>query len=116
MLLVSSNSAYLPQPMFGGYAHYSASKGGVVAVTTELAKELKRYGIIVNTVTPGSMFTPGCMINGPARTLPPEKKEEIRKEMVFAKLDEIPTASFFLCVWNCKLFSQGVFPGKAKLY
>ena len=24
--------------------------------------------------------------------------------------------SFFLCVWNCKLFSQGVFPGKAKLY
>ena len=31
MLLVSSNSAYLPQPVFGGYAHYTASKGGVKA-------------------------------------------------------------------------------------
>ena len=59
MLLVSSNSAYLPQPVFGGYAHYTASKGGVIAMTTELAKELKRYGIMVNTVAPGGMFKIG---------------------------------------------------------
>ncbi len=73
MLLVSSNSAYLPQSVFGGYAHYTASKGGVIAMTTELAKELKRYGIMVNTVAPGGMFTPGCMVHDPVRTLPPEK-------------------------------------------
>lgn len=73
LLLVLSNSAYLPQPIFGGYVHYTASKGGVISMTTELAKELKRYGIMVNTVAFGGMFTLGCMANGPVRTLPPEK-------------------------------------------
>ena len=34
---------------------------------------LKCYGIIVNTLAPGAMFTPGCMVHDPVRTLPPEK-------------------------------------------
>ncbi len=55
MCLVSSNCAWLPYPTFGGYAHYAASKGGVVSLTIEAAKELKRYGIRVNTVAPGGM-------------------------------------------------------------
>ncbi len=110
MLLVSSNSAYLPQPIFGGYAHYTASKGGVIAMTTELAKELKRYGIMVNTVAPGGMFTPGCMVNGPVRTLPPEKQAEIGKEMMVAKLDEVPTAdSVAIVVYGmCTRMADGV--------
>lgn len=110
LLLVSSNSAYLPQPVFGGYAHYTASKGGVVAMTTELAKELKRYGIMVNTVAPGAMFTPGCMVNGPVRTLPPEKLAELGKEMMVAKLDEIPTAdSVAIVVYGmCTRMADGV--------
>ena len=110
MLLVSSNSAYLPQPVFGGYAHYTASKGGVIAMTTELAKELKRYGIMVNTVAPGGMFTPGCMVNGPVRTLPPEKQAELGKEMMVAKLDEIPTAdSVAIVVYGmCTRMADGV--------
>lgn len=33
----------------------SASKGGVVSLTIEAARELKRYGIKVNTVAPGGM-------------------------------------------------------------
>ena len=32
LVLVSSNSAYLSQPLFGGYCHYTASKGGVIAM------------------------------------------------------------------------------------
>lgn len=110
MLLVSSNSAYLPQPVFGGYAHYTASKGGVIAMTTELAKELKRYGIMVNTVAPGGMFTPGCLTNGPIRTLPPEKQAELGKEMMVAKLDEIPTAdSVAIVVYGmCTRMADGV--------
>lgn len=110
MLLVSSNSAYLPQPVFGGYAHYTASKGGVIAMTTELAKELKRYGIMVNTVAPGGMFTPGCLTNGAVRTLPPEKQAEIGKEMMVAKLDEIPTAdSVAIVVYGmCTRMADGV--------
>lgn len=110
MLLVSSNAAYLPQPVFGGYAHYTASKGGVIAMTTELAKELKRYGIMVNTVAPGGMFTPGCLKNGPIRTLPPEKQAELGKEMMVVKMDEVPTAdSVAIVVYGmCTRMADGV--------
>ena len=80
LVLVSSNCAFLSQPVFGGYAHYVASKGGVVAMTQELAKELKRFGIMVNSVAPGGMMTPGGMTNGPVRTLPPEKRRSFTKK------------------------------------
>ena len=73
IVLVSSNVAYMPQPVFGGYAHYAASKGGVISMTYEIAKELKRYGIMVNSVAPGGMMTPGGLTNGPVRSLSPEK-------------------------------------------
>lgn len=37
--------------------HYVASKGGVVAITKKLAKELGPYGIVVNGVNPGHSDT-----------------------------------------------------------
>jgi 3-oxoacyl-[acyl-carrier protein] reductase len=37
--------------------HYVASKGGVLAMTKKLAKELGQYGIVVNGVNPGSSHT-----------------------------------------------------------
>ena len=87
MLLVSSNSAYLPQPVFGGYAHYTASKGGVIAMTTELAKELKRYGIMVNAVAPGGMVTPGAAGNLASELLPEEKQDEFYDELMVWQTD-----------------------------
>lgn len=92
IVLVSSNVAFVSQPVFGGYPHYAASKGGVVSMTVEIAKELKRYGIMVNTVAPGGMLTPGCLTNGPLSTLPPDKQAELGKELMVAKLDATPTA------------------------
>lgn len=37
--------------------HYVASKGGVLAMTKKLAKELGQYGIVVNGVNPGTSQT-----------------------------------------------------------
>ncbi len=45
-----------------GQAAYSASKGGVVAMTLPMARELARFGIRVNTVAPGIFWTP--MVDG----------------------------------------------------
>ena len=41
-----------------GQAAYSASKGGVVAMTLPVARELARYGIRVMTIAPGVFDTP----------------------------------------------------------
>jgi Dehydrogenases with different specificities (related to short-chain alcohol dehydrogenases) len=41
-----------------GHAHYAASKGGLVAFTVSLAREVAKYGINVTAVAPGIMRTP----------------------------------------------------------
>lgn len=41
-----------------GQAAYSASKGGVAAMTLPLSRELNRFGIRVMTIAPGIMETP----------------------------------------------------------
>jgi len=45
-----------------GQAAYSASKGGVVAMTLPMARELARFGIRVMTIAPGVFWTP--MVDG----------------------------------------------------
>lgn len=47
-----------------GQAAYSASKGGVVAMTLPAARELAQHGIRVNTIAPGLIATP-MMLNMP---------------------------------------------------
>lgn len=41
-----------------GHAHYAAAKGGLVAFTVSLAREVAKYGINVTAVAPGMMRTP----------------------------------------------------------
>ncbi|BCM17702.1 SDR family oxidoreductase [Mesorhizobium sp. J8] len=54
IVTISSGAAHSGSP---GHAHYSASKGGVLAFTKSLAKELAPK-IRVNTVSPGTIDTP----------------------------------------------------------
>ena len=88
--LISSNSAWLPYPVFGGYGHYTASKGGVNSLAIEAAKELKRYGIMVNVVAPGGMVTAGASSNMCVESLPEEKQDEFYDELMVWQTDEIP--------------------------
>jgi NAD(P)-dependent dehydrogenase (short-subunit alcohol dehydrogenase family) len=60
-----------------GQAAYSASKGGIVALTLPVARELSRSGIRVMTIAPGIMETP--MLLG----MPPEVQESLGKMVPF---------------------------------
>jgi NAD(P)-dependent dehydrogenase (short-subunit alcohol dehydrogenase family) len=60
-----------------GQAGYAASKGGVVAMTLPIARELARAGIRVMTIAPGIMETP--MIMG----MPAEVQDALGKMVPF---------------------------------
>lgn len=60
-----------------GQAAYAASKGGVVAMTLPIARELSRSGIRVMTIAPGIMETP--MLLG----LPAEVQDSLGKMVPF---------------------------------
>ena len=110
MCLVSSNCAWLPYPTFGGYAHYAASTGGVVALTIEAAKELKRYGIRVNTVAPGGMATEGATKNLVIDGLSEEDEDELYDGISNPQLDEIKSVDSVARVVYamCTDFTDGI--------
>ena len=60
-----------------GQAAYSASKGGVHAMTIPVARELARFGIRVLTIAPGIMGTPMLF------ALPNEVQESLGKTVPF---------------------------------
>ena len=94
IIFVASAAAYVSASVFGGYAPYASSKGGVISLTQEVAKELNRYGILVNCVAPGGMATPGNLTgrNGPLPSIPEEKQKEIMEEFS-ATFTDIPLPS-----------------------
>lgn len=60
-----------------GQAAYSASKGGVVAMTLPIARELARFGIRVMTILPGLFDTPLL------QSLPEEAKKSLGQQVPF---------------------------------
>jgi len=60
-----------------GQAAYSASKGGVVAMTLPLAREFARIGVRVVTIAPGVFHTP--MVDG----MPPSVYESLCAQVPF---------------------------------
>jgi dihydroxycyclohexadiene carboxylate dehydrogenase len=66
---------------------YAASKGGILALTTVLAREYGRYGIRVNTVSPGGTdvadrMTPRLSIRPGVMVGEGEGAESFRREMI----------------------------------
>lgn len=62
-----------------GQAAYSASKGGIVAMTLPAARELAQFAIRVNTIAPGLIATP-LLLN-----MPPEVQDNLISTMTFPK-------------------------------
>jgi NAD(P)-dependent dehydrogenase (short-subunit alcohol dehydrogenase family) len=60
-----------------GQAAYSASKGGIVALTLPAAREFASTGIRVNTIAPGLFATPLMM------SLPPAAQESLGRSVPF---------------------------------
>lgn len=78
-------------------AHYAAAKGGVIALTKSLARELAADGILVNSVAPGGIITPLVEQLGPNYIVEESAKyplkrlgqpEEIAAVIVFLASDE----------------------------
>jgi NAD(P)-dependent dehydrogenase (short-subunit alcohol dehydrogenase family) len=60
-----------------GQAAYAASKGGIVAMTLPIARELARFGIRVMSIAPGIMQTPMLM------SFPQEVQDSLGKTVPF---------------------------------
>jgi NAD(P)-dependent dehydrogenase (short-subunit alcohol dehydrogenase family) len=60
-----------------GQVAYAASKGGIVAMTLPMARELASSGIRVVTIAPGVFLTPM------AQSLPPEVQQALAKQVPF---------------------------------
>jgi 3-oxoacyl-[acyl-carrier protein] reductase len=78
-----------------GAGHYSASKGGILTLSKNMAKELAPYGIIVNAISPGIIET-----RFHERFTSPELFNKF-KEMVVLKragtAEEVAWPILFLC-------------------
>jgi 3-oxoacyl-[acyl-carrier protein] reductase len=76
-----------------GQANYSASKGGVIALTKSLAKEFARAGVNVNAIAPGYIMTKMT------ENLPEKSKKEMLNRIPMGRLgkpDEVADIALFL--------------------
>jgi 3-oxoacyl-[acyl-carrier protein] reductase len=77
-----------------GQANYAASKGGVIALTKAVAREMGRYHVTVNAIAPGMILTELT------RSLPPEVLETATREAALGRLgtpDDCANLVAFLC-------------------
>jgi 3-oxoacyl-[acyl-carrier protein] reductase len=74
--------------------HYTAAKGGMLALTRQAAKDLGPFGITVNAVAPANVQTPRTnAIRSPERLLHIQKTTPVGR---LAEVDEIANAIVFL--------------------
>ena len=110
IVLISSNSPIVPYPVFGGYPHYASSKAAVMGLVTESAKELKRFGIMVNTIAPGGMVTPGAASNLASDNLTEEQQDEFYDELAVWSVDgQLPVDQVGIIAYAfCTAMADGI--------
>jgi 3-oxoacyl-[acyl-carrier protein] reductase len=77
-----------------GQSNYSASKGGIIALTKALAKEVGKFNVNVNTIAPGMVMTEM------AKNIPPEFLQKAVDETVLGRVattKDIANVVVFLC-------------------
>jgi 3-oxoacyl-[acyl-carrier protein] reductase len=85
---IASQLGQLGEP---NLTHYSASKGGIIAFTKALAREVAAQGVLVNAIAPGPIET-GIMPSTPEAELLKLAQLPIHR---FGQVDEVaPTAVF----------------------
>jgi len=92
---ISSSSA---QTGAVSMAHYSASKGAVIALTRTLAQELGPMGITVNNIPPGSVL--GTIMADANRDKFNVSEEQLTKSIPVRRVGE-PNDIANACVWLC---------------
>jgi 2-hydroxycyclohexanecarboxyl-CoA dehydrogenase len=95
IVTISSSSAQRGSPRM---AHYAASKGGVIALTKSMARELAPHAITVNNIPPSGIDTPMSREALAAGHL--VSPEEQAKAIPLGRLgtgDDIASACVFLC-------------------
>jgi len=74
-----------------GFAHYVASKGGIVGFTRALATDLAPDGITVNAIAPGLTRSPGTIVRAPRPQFETMEEEFIAvAQMQAIKRVEVP--------------------------
>ena len=110
IVLISSNSPIVPYTVFGGYPHYDSSKAAVMGLVTEAAKELKRYGIMINSIAPGGMVTPGAAGNLASDLITEEQQDEFYDELMVWQVDgQLPVDQVGIMAYTfCTNVSDGI--------
>lgn len=87
-----------------GQVNYAASKGGVIAMTRGMARELGRYGIQVNALAPGFIATEMLA------DMPPKQLEAMRSRIPLGRIGEAhevaALAAFLLSPANAYMTGQ----------
>ncbi|WP_028927277.1 SDR family NAD(P)-dependent oxidoreductase [Pseudonocardia acaciae] len=90
-----------------GYLHYVASKGGVQGMTYSMAHELGQFGIRVNTLSPGPVYT-----EVPRGTVSPAQRQAMIDAQALHRTadpdDMVGLAAFLLCDDSAYLTGQTI--------
>jgi 3-oxoacyl-[acyl-carrier protein] reductase len=112
IVFTSSVAALMGNP---GQFNYTAAKGGLIAVTKTLARELGPFGINVNAVAPGFVETRLTQAKSSGETygIPEEMRTMARALISLGRLgkpEDIAAVTAFLCSSDADFVSGGTIP------